>query len=50
MRHGRWWIVESEGLREPEGIQLEHQKVVCRGGSKEKVRISGFLVDKASCD
>ena len=36
MRHGRWWIVELEGLREPKSIQQKYQKVVCLGGSRRK--------------
>ena len=42
MRHGRWWIVESKGLRESKWIQQEHQKVVCSSGSKRKSSDLGF--------
>ena len=42
MRHGRWWIVESEGLSEPKRIQLEHKKVVCRGGIQRESPDLGF--------
>ena len=42
MRHKRWWIVESDGLREPKWIQQDHQKVVCLGGSWRESPDLGF--------
>ena len=42
MRHRRWWIVESEGLRELKWIQQEHQKVVCPSRSMREISDLGF--------
>ena len=42
MRHGRWWIVESKGLRELKWIQQEYKKVVYPGGSKRESSNLGF--------
>ena len=40
--HGKWWIVESEELREPKWIQQKHKKLVCLGGSRGESQDLGF--------